>query len=165
MKAISVIASAAMVAGGTMAAAAPIIAASAQAPVTAVEAPATIDEVSASANNGSSFVRIANAHGVFAFVQDKLSSNEAIANVFTEAARLLCGSPADDLIGTEPLPIAVSAGDQQFVASTQDMEGDAPDTRILACSCAANLPGGGAIVNARVSGVSIEAIAATAGVR
>ena len=84
MKAISsIIASAVIVAGSAAAATAPIVAANAEAPVAAQET-AVADEATSIADLCSGIVRVANAHGTFSFVQDKLSSNEAIAGVFTE---------------------------------------------------------------------------------
>ena len=54
--------------------------------------------------------------------------------------------------------------DNAFEATVDEMaEGKGAKTLVMACACASNVPGGGAIANAEVSGVSLEAIAQMAG--
>lgn len=109
----------------------------------------------------SIFVSAPCVDGTFSYSQDELSSNKTIAGVFCKAAATLCSSLPDYGMACAQSSISV-AGDigNAFSATVDEMadqEGTASYT--MACACASNLPGGGAIANAEVEGVSLESIA------
>ncbi|MEG0027622.1 MAG: hypothetical protein RR360_06965 [Raoultibacter sp.] len=103
--------------------------------------------------------------GSFNFNQDKVSSTTNIAEVFSKAAAALCDGLPNYGMTTKSNPIAVSGDiNNSFEATVNEMKTDAEaGVMTMACACASNMPGGGAIVNAEVSGVSLESIAKTAG--
>lgn len=116
-------------------------------------------------NAQRSLVRVANAQGAFSFDQGALTSNEAIRNVFCKAAAAVCASLPDYGAASAAQPVHVG-GDvaSSFEATVGDMAGsEGSQARIMACSCASNLAGGGAVANAEVSGVPLAVIAAMAG--
>lgn len=110
---------------------------------------------------------VARAHGSFAFDQTTISSTESITTVFGKAAATLCGGLPNYGVNAVTRAIAVSGDvDAAFEATVSEMAADA-ETRelIMACACASNIPGGGAIANAEVSGVTLESLAAMAGAK
>lgn len=110
---------------------------------------------------------VARVQGSFAFDQATISSAESITTVFGKAAATLCGGLPSYGANAVARAITVSGDvDTAFEATVSEMAADA-ETRelIMACACSSNVAGGGAIANAEVSGVTLESLAAMAGVR
>ena len=89
-----------------------------------------------------------------------VTSNETIASVFAKAAATLCQTTADGYGVYTAQAIKVSvAGLPTMEATVAEMaEEEGADSYVLGCSCASNAPGGGAIANAEVSGVSLASL-------
>lgn len=107
-------------------------------------------------------------HGWFSYDQTTLTPNSHIASVFRIAATAACASLPDYGIDGASGLIAVggSAAQESFEATIDEIaEDNSTQTYIMGCACASNAPGGGAVVNAEVSGVSLAGIADKAGVR
>lgn len=109
----------------------------------------------------------ARAHGSFAFDQTTISSTESITTMFGKAAATLCGGLPNYGVNAVARAIAVSGDvDAAFEATVSEMAEKAEARElIMACACASNIPGGGAIINAEVSGITLESIAAMAGAK
>lgn len=109
---------------------------------------------------------IANVNGTFSYDQSAKTSAAHIATHFAKAAAVLCESLPTYGAAIAAGPIAISLGaDPQAtleatVAEIADEEGS--ESYDMACSCASNGPGGGAIANAEVSGVSLASVLAYA---
>jgi len=146
----------AMVLTGASAAA---LAAAPEATVAPVEAAAAQE-----AEAFSPFVRVANVQGTFAASQDVLSTVDEIAGMFRKASAAMCASLPNYDVTAVQAPIAVTGDvENPFDATvTQMVEEQGGQSYILACACASNVPGGGAIANAQVEGISLAAIAAVA---
>ena len=107
-------------------------------------------------------------HGWFSYDQTTLTPNSHIASVFRIAATAACASLPDYGIDGASGLIAIggSAAQESFEATIDEIaEDNSTQTYIMGCACASNAPGGGAVVNAEVSGVSLAGIADKAGVR
>lgn len=140
----------ALISGGAgMAVAAPAVAAPAEpAPITAAdEAAGTVEAVKA-------------VEGVFSFTQDTVTPNQDISGVFSKAAATLCAALPAYSVEAVSNSIQVTSPSGAFEATVADMAAseDAVSYQ-MACACASNVPGGGAIANAEVNGVSLETFA------
>ena len=102
--------------------------------------------------------------GQFSYDQGATTSNKAIASVFAKAAATLCGPSGESRAGIIAQAIQVNcATGACFEATVADMADEqGADSYTIGCSCATNGPGGGAIANAEVSGVSLATLAALA---
>lgn len=138
-----------------------------------VAAPALADATSSSvasqqvaqAGVASNDVAAMSERGFFSFDQNKVSANAHIAEIFTKASAVLCDSLPNYEVNTPGQTISVTGTvDTSFDATVSDMaeEGETSEM-IMACACASNVPAGGAIVNAEVSGVTLESIVGLAG--
>ena len=87
--------------------------------------------------------------GSFSYDQDAVTANAEISGVFCKAAATLCASLPT--YGCETAKAAAIT-----VAELAGEEGAA--SYVMACSCATNVAGGGAIANAEVEGVSLETL-------
>ncbi|WP_080798340.1 molybdopterin-binding protein [Arabiibacter massiliensis] len=130
----------------------------------AVRAGVTAEDGAASE---SPLTNVSRVVGNFSFDQGVLSSNEEISNVFCKAAATLCSSLPGYGIERMQSSIDVS-GDvgNAFSATVDEMKGEkGAASHVMACACASNVAGGGAIANAEVEGVSLESIAEMAEAR
>ena len=107
---------------------------------------------------GEGMVQKASVAGQFACTQDCVSPTAAISGVFMKAANALCQSLAQaTVVPTADGAYTVSHdGDAVHVEAG---EGDAK-TQLMGCACASNVPGGAAVMNAQVSGVSLASLLA-----
>lgn len=112
------------------------------------------------AAKGSLLANVSQVEGEFSFDQGALSSNGSIADVFCKAAASLCASLPDYGIERTQSPINVSGDVGNGFSATVDEMKDRKGTasHVMACACASNVAGGGAIANAEVEGVSLESI-------
>ena len=154
---VGVVALAGTTAGGALA---PLAAEAVTAPDAG--AVAAVECESESALTGVASVR--EVQGAFAFTQDAITSNEALSGVFQKAAAQLCVAIPDYAATTVARAILVQGPSADaFEATLSELDGeDATESRVMACACATNLPGGGAMANAEVSGVTLEALASLA---
>lgn len=163
----------ATVIAGTLTAAA--LAAGATVPAVMAAAPASTMEGTATdaaavktiadAHDAQGLVMVANVRGEFTATQDELTPTQRIASVFRKATSALCSSLPDYDVTAQQGGISVK-GDisKPFSATVSEMaEEEGSTSYTLKCACASNIPGGGAIANARVEGVSLASIAAMAG--
>lgn len=108
---------------------------------------------------------VAKVEGAFSYNQDAVTSSADIAKVFCKAAAAVCASMPE--YGVAQVADAIEVGGDVangFAATVGEMALDEDVASFLmACSCASNIAGGGAVANADVSGVSLESIAAMAG--
>lgn len=113
----------------------------------------------------SPFVRVANVQGTFAASQDVVTPVSDIMSKFCKAAAAMCASLPDYDVTSVQGTVSVSGDVERpfegTIAQMAESEGSVSYT--LACACASNIPGGGAIVNASVEGVSLASIAVAAG--
>ena len=100
--------------------------------------------------------------GTFAYTQDSLSSNEYISGIFSKAAATLCASLPDYAVRAVTSDLMVRGVDGLSWTVPEQMLEEGDSAKIIGCSCASNAPGGGAVAQAEVSGVSLEALAALA---
>ena len=124
----------------------------------AADAPAV--EVAAE-NAQAGAAQEAAVEGSFAYTQDRVTANADIAGAFRTATAALCNSLPS--YGTAISAIVIGgdvAGCELDVAEVCE---DCGQTHVMACVCAANQPAGGSVINAEVTGVSVAAIAAVAG--
>ncbi|MCI8366739.1 MAG: hypothetical protein HFJ66_03955 [Eggerthellaceae bacterium] len=139
----------ALISGGAgMAVAAPAVAAPVDAaPITAAdEASGVVDAVRA-------------VEGTFSFTQDAVTSNADLSGVFSKAAATLCAALPTYSVEAVSSAIQVTGPEASFEATVADMAADEDAVSYqMACACASNVPGGGAIANAEVEGVSLETL-------
>lgn len=151
----SVIVGVGMVAGGIAAVGEPI--AQASAATDTCEATDRADDAIAE----STTVRMADAVGVFAFNQDAVTSNRDIATTFRSAATALCTSLPSYAVRGMAEAASVSGPAGAYGVIVGDATAADGDTVTIGCVCASNGAGGGAAINARVSGTSLRSLAAS----
>ena len=104
--------------------------------------------------------------GMFSFTQEVVTPTDEVRGVFCRAAAVLCQGAVQEgasLATDTVLTVVNAAGDELTVALADDGSGDASrERKVLSCACSTNLPGGGAIANVEVEGVSLAALAAQA---
>ena len=84
--------------------------------------------------------------GTFSYTQDAVSSNAEISGVFCKAAATAAA-------------VTVAGPNASFTATVDELAGEEEATSyVMACSCATNVAGGGAIANAEVEGVSLKTL-------
>lgn len=114
----------------------------------------------ADARVAGGIIHEANVQGTFGYDQSVRTSSTDLSHMFMKAAATLCTNmPAYfESIGARPITVSGTAG--SFNATVSDLAGDEDaEAYDMACSCASNVPGGGAIANAEVRGVSLATIA------
>lgn len=105
-------------------------------------------------------VQMDKAEGRFSYTQDVVTPNSTIASVFMTAATSVCASMPQYVASEMGCDISVSAPSGSYVGSVADMSAEEGAAALMmACSCASNVAGGGAIANADVSGVTLETVA------
>lgn len=149
----STLSAVALVSGGAAIAAAPGEAIASSAPDMAAEA-------SESAVDLGSTVKAPVVEGSFSFDQAAVSDNADISNIFAKAAATLCNAMPVYQAQAASAAIEVSAEDgSSFTATVDDMaNSEGAESYTMACACSTNAPGGGAIANAEVEGVSLASI-------
>ena len=99
--------------------------------------------------------------GSFTYNQDVVSSSAQIRGIFCKAAATLCASLPQ--YGNATCGSMLVSGPNGPVFDGMLGQGDSDDSassHIIGCSCATNAAGGGAIVNANVSGTAVATLAA-----
>ena len=88
--------------------------------------------------------------GTFSYTQDAVSSNAEISGVFCKAAATLCASlPTYGCEAVKAAAVTVAGPNASFTATVDELAGEEEATSyVMACSCATNVAGGGAISNA-----------------
>lgn len=124
-----------------------------------------VEAASVEAQAGSDVAQVSVVAGQFSYDQAAVSATSDISNVFVKAAASLCASLPNYEVPAIEQAIRVSvAGGPVIEATVSDMaNAEGAQSYTMACACASNLPGGGAIGNAEVEGVSLESIAAMMG--
>lgn len=105
--------------------------------------------------------------GVFAYNQERASSNDQISATFGKASAALCGNKSAfaELTGEAMGAMAqyLQPKTALILAQSRSVEGD--DFQLMSCVCATNAAGGGAAMQAHVSGRSVASIAQERGAR
>ena len=98
--------------------------------------------------------------GSFSYDQDAVTANAEISGVFCKAAATLCASlPTYGCETAKAAAITVAGPGASFTATADELAGEeGAASYVMACSCATNVAGGGAIANAEVEGVSLETL-------
>ena len=109
----------------------------------------------------STTVHMADAVGVFAFNQDAVTSNRDIATTFRSAATALCASLPNYAVRGMAEAVGVGGPAGAYGVIVGDATAADGDTVTIGCVCASNGAGGGAAINARVSGTSLRSLAAS----
>ncbi|WP_251230197.1 hypothetical protein [Adlercreutzia aquisgranensis] len=110
-----------------------------------------------------SAVRVADVAGAFAFNQEAVTGNRDIATTFRTAAATLCASlPKYAVDEVATVCVNGPAGSSFAMIAGADGASDVENV-MIGCVCATNAAGGGAAANARVSGTSLQSLAARAG--
>lgn len=121
----------------------------------------TNDTVALAAENATQTEAEAVAvEGTFSFTQNAVTSNAAIAGVFNKAAAAVCANMPEygvEVAKTIVVSYCNICGTEITVSS--DDEGSI----IMGCACSSNAAGGGAVLNAEVSGMTLASILAMAG--
>lgn len=141
------------------AAVAPAFASVAESPDATAAQPSVVKQVV-----GSEAAVLANpVMGTFSFSQEALTPTSVISGVFSRAAAALCVSPSYYATSVSSGQIAVEYNGAVIEATVDELADDeASVSDIIGCACSSNAPGGGAIVNAEVSGASIALLVALA---
>ncbi|MDO5043445.1 MAG: hypothetical protein Q4D92_08040 [Slackia sp.] len=149
-----------VLAAAGMAASVPAFAGSENAPAP-VDRFVQADEAVLSVTQGNQTVSADNIDGDFSFDQGVVSSNNDIARTFMRAAATMCASLPDYGASIVSNAIRISGESGASIEATVAELADNSETveTIAACACASNIQGGGAIMNAGVSGVTIESVA------
>lgn len=107
-------------------------------------------------------VQVRAVEGDFAFDQVALTPTAGISAVFAKAATALCaGLPDYALTCACGAPIMVAGPDGVVMQATvADLADGAEGSLVMGCACATNAAGGGAIMNAQVSGASLASVLA-----
>lgn len=102
--------------------------------------------------------------GAFSYTQDAITDNTLIKDVFVKAASSLCTSIPKYCV-SDASALAIS-GPRSFETTVDELTQESgEESVVMGCACASNGPGGGAMVNADVSGVPVAVLAAIAGVQ
>ena len=116
---------------------------------------------------GSAQVSVPSVQGVFAYTQDEVDDNAAVARAMG-ASKFLCGAQTapETSVAAEDWVIAVEgAVANPYALSVAELQDDpAVQHTLMGCSCAGNPADGNASVNARVTGVSVTTLLKKAGV-
>lgn len=128
--------------------------------VTPDDAGATWTHVEASGHRaGAGYVQKASVSGEFACTQDCLTPTATISGVFMKASAVLCQSMAQAVtVGGADGYVVSHDGNAVYVEAADGDGGK--QSQIMGCSCASNVPGGAAVMNAQVGGVSVASLAA-----
>lgn len=112
----------------------------------------------------TAYYTLDNVQGDFAFTQEALTPNLQMTNVFSKAAATLCVALPTYGIAECEQALTIAVDNQQKVVATVDelADDESFESSILACACSTNGPGGGAMAQAEVSGVSLATIFAQA---
>ncbi len=159
----AIVGAAALATSGT-AFAAPLINDAAQANDNANAAAETQTEASAYA---ADLVQVSDVQGEFSFNQNAVTPNGQIATMFATAVSSMCSAMPDYITASVNWNVSVTNNGQEVINATVDemAEKEGATSYVMACSCASNLAGGGAIANAEVSGITIESLATLAGAK
>lgn len=143
------------------------------APMAAMAAPeANVDAIGAeSAHVAEStvksvgFIQADRVEGTFSFDQQAVTPTSQITTVFAKAAATLCQAMPAYVSETAATSLLLSAPNcPDITATIQDLAArDGNPGVVMACACATNGPGGGAMANADVDGASVASLAALAG--
>lgn len=141
----------ALISGGATVAAA--------APADAANVPESGIEAVSEAGTGD-VVKARAVEGTFSFDQGAVTSTGSIAGVFAKAAAALCTAmPAYEAAAAAQAIEVSRDGAAAFEATVDTMaESEGAESYTMACACSTNAPGGGAIANAEVEGVSLATI-------
>lgn len=116
-------------------------------------------EAPAAASQAGGVTAVRNVQGSFSFDQNVVSSNSSISQIFSKAASSLCESLAT-YGAIKADAITVAAGGNSLSATVDEMaDEDGATSFLMGCACSSNVAGGGAVMNAHASGVTLESVA------
>ena len=113
-----------------------------------------------SATAQSPMVSVPNVSGGFSYQQSIVTPNWKIAEVFQKAANALCNATTELTVTAAADWTLTVSGDvaNAYTATLGELAADDEQTTLMGCSCAANAPGGAAVINAEVTGVPLATI-------
>lgn len=113
-----------------------------------------------SATAESPVVSVPNVSGGFSYQQSAVTPNWKIAEVFQKATSALCNATSEFTVTAAADWSLTVSGDVEraYTATLGELAADDEQTTLMGCSCAANTPGGAALINAEVTGVPLAAI-------
>lgn len=120
------------------------------------DAPTTLVQNSDAPEN----VQAVKVEGVFNYDQTVMSSHKNISDVFIKASTALCNA-MPNYGGVELARVISISGENtpSFEGTLGEIAQQTEEgTMIMACACSSNIAGGGAIINAEVSGVSVASL-------
>ena len=142
----------------------PLIAQAAPAPEAALHTQSATAKAAATTQATDAPAR-STVFGQFAFTQDAVTPVSQLAGAFSKSAAVLCQSlPQYGCQECVNQLILSAPGSPEVQAAVQELaqrEGGASFT--MACACATNAPGGGAMANAEAQGVLLKSLAALMG--
>lgn len=114
----------------------------------------------ASSTVESPVVNVPNVSGGFSYQQSVVTPNWKIAEVFQKAANALCNATTELTVTAAADWSLTVSGDVEnaYTATLGELAADDEQTTLMGCSCAANTPGGAAVINAEVTGVPLATI-------
>ncbi|NBJ65848.1 hypothetical protein [Adlercreutzia caecimuris] len=129
------------------------------APTDAANVPVAAIEAASEAGTGD-VVKASAVEGAFSFDQNAITGNETFSSMFAKAAAVLCnGLPVYEAQAAQAAIEVNGVDGSSFTATVDEMaEANGAESYTMACACSTNTPGGGAIANAEVEGVSLATI-------
>lgn len=105
-------------------------------------------------------VAVPNPNGLFSFSQTAITPNWKIAQIFQKASNALCNASSELTVNAPDDWTITVTGDvaNAYTATLGSFAADDEQTKIMGCSCASNMPGGGAVINAEVTGIPLAVI-------
>lgn len=129
------------------------------------EAAPVAQETAASTTLAAPATAPVKVEGTFAFTQDAVTSTEQLSSVFAKSVAMLCQSlPKYEVERCMTQLVLAAPASPVIQATVRELAQDENGISLtMACACASNVPGGGAMANAEVEGVSLESVAAAMG--
>ena len=144
--------------------AAPLAANAAPAASSAEAAVPAVEAVSQQTVSTATAQAPAKVTGEFGYSQAVLTPVSQLSGVFAKSAAVLCQSLPDYGCQEYASSLLVSApGSPVVEAAVRDLVREHGVSVTMACACATNAPGGGAVANAEAQGVMLKALAALMG--
>lgn len=121
------------------------------------------DVVATAAEGTQSATQIFEVQGTFSYDQSTTTATQAIVEVFNKAATTLCAALPQYAVDAQGRILCIKSPGLTLSATVDELaENASEESYIIGCACSSNIAGGGAIMNAEVSGVSVASVAARA---
>lgn len=104
------------------------------------------------------YVSVANVQGAFSYNQDEITPNDKIRSMFYKATTSMCSTLVGyDYGDINNWSVEVGGDVRNPVSATlgELAQSDNAEQKVMTCACSSNQAGGGAIINAEVTGVPL----------